>query len=233
MEVICYVCNKRTKKWSKNLTELKSKHSGTPITAFIAKFLDNYVSLREINDVTNCICSDCLSRIYSYDWMCMKVKEQEKEFHKLLLDTEQKFVSSIIKTEHSSDTIANTTNGQTDSADVSIEKKPVVSDDVVSKTKTPGETVKKSKPIIIRVVKRVPFLKSKPTDGAVATTVPLKPAAPPSAKPIKWIPVNEDARSGSYGKLTPKLKKVKVCEFCNEKFTNNNTFEVGSLGFWS
>lgn len=234
MEVICYVCNKQTKEYSQNLVETKSKHTGTPICEFITKFLCNYVSLRDLDDAKNCICSICLSRIYSYDWMCLKVKEQERDFNLILLTTEKQFVDRQVKTEDCVGTKRNVANGRIKLDDTSIEKKPVISGGEVIKTGTPAENVKKSKPIIIRVVKRVPFLKSKPTNS----TVPLKSTATSSAIPIitptKRIQVKTEGPSGSNAKLllTPKKKdkvKINVCEFCDEKFTNGSSFEVSYI----
>ncbi|XP_055326365.1 zinc finger protein 25-like [Sitodiplosis mosellana] len=180
MEVTCYVCNNRTKEWTQNLAETKSKHSGTPITVFITGFLKDYISLRDINDVTNCICSDCLSRIYSYDWMILKVKEQEREFHMLLMSTEKNFISSRIKTEDLVESKAKIANGRKFKDESSKEVKPV-SGTEARQTDTPGDNVKRSKPIVVRVVKRVPFLKSKPVALASITSkapAPIEPTAP-------------------------------------------------------
>lgn len=99
MDVICYVCNEETSDWHRNLMEIKSKHSKTPIVQFIVKFLADYVSQRNINNESNCICSECLNRIQSYDWMCVKIKEQENELRTLILKTESYFTSKQIKQE--------------------------------------------------------------------------------------------------------------------------------------
>ncbi|XP_055305997.1 zinc finger protein Xfin-like [Sitodiplosis mosellana] len=222
MEVICYVCNKRTKEWTENLAETKSKHSGTPITVFITGFLKDYISLRDINDVTNCICSDCLSRIYSYDWMCLKVKEQEREFHMLLMSTEKNFISSRIKTEDLVESKAKIANGRKFKDESSKDVKPTISGTELLQTGTPVENAKRSKPIIIRVVKRVPFLKSKPTVPASTTPSPAKP----TTAVIKRIAPDGVPPSGSKLLLTPKTKSkigIKVCEYCGEKFTNSGT----------
>lgn len=238
MEMFCYVCNNRTKDWQENLAEVKSKHSGTPITVFIEKFLDDFVSLRDINDAKNCVCSNCLSRIYSYDWMCMKVKEQEKEFHMLLMATEKNYLNNQIKIEDCAETKVNLKNGRTNSGDRNIDVKPTVS----GSDNVPGENVKRSKPIIVRVVKRVPFLKSKPPDSATikptTTTlkppIPLRSTVPSTGKPIatanERIPVSGDGPSISNAKqvLSPKKKiKIYVCKFCEEKFRNLQTLKVG------
>ncbi|XP_055326323.1 zinc finger protein 569-like [Sitodiplosis mosellana] len=99
MDVICYVCNEETRDWHRNLVETKSKHTKTPIVTFIVQFLDDYVSQRNVRDESNCICSECLRRIYTYDWMCLKVKEQEKELRTLILKSETSFTSNQIKSE--------------------------------------------------------------------------------------------------------------------------------------
>lgn len=99
MEVICYVCNETAKDWRRNLVETKSKHSKTSIATFIKTFLKDNVSERNVDDESNCICSDCLSRIYAYDWMCINVKKQENELRQLLLKTEMSFMIPHIKSE--------------------------------------------------------------------------------------------------------------------------------------
>lgn len=99
MEVICYVCNEETSDWHRNLMETKSKHTKTPIVQFITMFLGDFMSQRNINDESNCICSECLIRIQSYDWMCVKLKEQEKELRTLILKTESNFTTKHIKQE--------------------------------------------------------------------------------------------------------------------------------------
>lgn len=88
-----------TADWHQNLVETKSKHTKTPIATFIGQLLGDFVSQRDFNDESNCICSDCLSRIYSYDWMLMKVKEQEKELRTLILKSEASYVATHIKSE--------------------------------------------------------------------------------------------------------------------------------------
>lgn len=220
MEISCYLCNSTIKHWCPNLVETKSKHSGTPIIEFIKKFLNDYASKRNINDKSNCICSDCLCRIHSYDWMCLKVKEQEREFRTLLLQTEIKFVANQIKIEHCDiNSGAHFANGRTNgdenkSIDIKTEKKhePSKATDVV----------KKSKPIIVRVVKRVPFLKSKPSAQTVqpnklVLTIPSTSgvATKPNLKPH-----------------TPILKRVRVeikshtCPLCDTKFKQEDTLKV-------
>lgn len=92
MEAICYICNKTTTNCNQNLNEIKSKHSSTPIAEFVAKLLAEYETDRNLYHPSNCICSECLSKIYSYDWTCVKAKEQESELRSLLMQTE-----SVIK----------------------------------------------------------------------------------------------------------------------------------------
>lgn len=240
MEAICYVCNKRSKSFTKNLTNIKSKHSGTPITELINGFFKDYVSQRYINDAKNCICADCLARIYSYDWMCLKVKEHEREFHMLLLATENEIISSRVKIEKCVEPKEAIVNGRKCNEDENKDVKPVLSSVATPNAGATAETVKRSKPIIIRVVKRVPFLKSKPTEPTLAKpTASVKPTAPakitaitPTVKAIKREASDDATPSGSKLLLTPKKKmrvEVNVCEFCDERFSNSITFEVSPL----
>lgn len=99
------------------------------------------------------------------------MKEQEKELRSLLLFTETK--ASRIKIEVI-DLVENDTNMDTDEDMGAVKPLDSVSQPIIiqpclstnDSTKLappvpPGDNVKRSKPIIVRVVKRVPFLKSK------------------------------------------------------------------------
>lgn len=135
---------------------------------------------RDLNDESNCICSFCLSKIHAYDWTCIKVKEQELELQTMLIatdkictapQTEAVYVDDFNNLYHSKPPLL---------SDVKVEEKQ----QVMTPTPTPPTTsvapvtvpakrtttppnntpdaAKRSKPIIVRVVKRVPFLGSKP-----------------------------------------------------------------------
>lgn len=251
MEMYCYVCNKKGTNWPQNLAEIKSKHSGTPVIVFIEKFRAGFPSQRNINDKLNPLCSECLSQIYSYDWMCIKVKEQETRLRHLLQKTEIEFNNIQIKTEEENFVVVNDNGTMNDDAmDVKPKLKPspptpplppsepITANDV-------GENVKKRKPIIVRVVKRVPFLKSK----SIIKT-PAAPTVSASAQPNKSISTTTTTTVTSNigeGKpvfnrkpiqipnstLTKKTKliqiKVQVCKFCDAKFKQQSTLEVTML----
>ncbi|XP_055305979.1 zinc finger protein 271-like [Sitodiplosis mosellana] len=93
MEVICYVCNEQTDDWRRNFTELKSQHSNTPIVDFLKRFLDDFVSQRNIESESNCICAKCLDRIDDYDWVWISCTEKEKVLKELLWTTEKSHMS--------------------------------------------------------------------------------------------------------------------------------------------
>lgn len=121
MELICYVCNESTSDWHKNMVETKSIHSKTPIIEFINIFLGDYVSDRNINAESNCICTECLGRIYSYDWLCVEIKKQKNELRKLILKTESSFSDKLIENEFvyaDSVELEQTDNNQDDCIDI-------------------------------------------------------------------------------------------------------------------
>lgn len=90
MNVICYVCNKESSEWCRNFIETKSQRTSTPIDEFIKSFLDDFPSLRNIDDDTNCICVDCLQQIDDYDWMQQQADQKKTQLRNLLLATEMK-----------------------------------------------------------------------------------------------------------------------------------------------
>lgn len=137
---------------------------------------------RDLNDESNCICSFCLSKIHAYDWTCIKVKEQELELQTMLIatdkictapQTEAVYVDDYNNLYHSKPPLL---------SDVKVEENQQVMTPIptptspatsvapatvpAKRTTTPPnntpDAAKRSKPIIVRVVKRVPFLGSKP-----------------------------------------------------------------------
>lgn len=88
MEVSCYVCNKNTIFYQQNLTEIKSNHSGKRICDFIKQFARDIETNRNVDDESNCICGDCLQRIYMYDWVCVEAVKRENTLIQLLSATE-------------------------------------------------------------------------------------------------------------------------------------------------
>lgn len=96
MEVICYFCNQVTNAWAQDFTQFKSQHSKTPISVLTQKFLGNFESSRNVDEESNCICSDCLNRVNEYDLTAQMAIEQERELRELLVSTE---LSLILKTD--------------------------------------------------------------------------------------------------------------------------------------
>lgn len=236
MEIFCYLCNNKTKDWSQNLRKIKSKHSGTLITDFIAQFLGDFESVRNLYDEANCLCSLCLSRIQAYDWMIVKTKEQEKVLRQVLIATETKkkeFMNAY-----------NLVFG-TEETEKKIKFEEIIElpDSPQPKPEPPEtptksvEPVKRSKPIIVRVVKRVPFLKT-------TTNATLQPSKPP-------LKVNASGEGPAKLQPTPKPKPVEkpkpvkkpitqkpikangtelvVCDICDGRFKGIKLLEVSFL----
>lgn len=327
MEVFCYVCHNKTKNWAQNLVEVKSKHSRTSIAEFLKKFLDDYPTDRNLYHQGNCICNECVSKIYAYDWTCIKAKEQETELRNILLKTETvfknwKFSGSLKNGGANGNEVAmsgpfNPLNGvvhiidaedyniddQTDdkvdikaemdkyspskstttASEPEIQVAPVVvvrrkpsnmdvkPDPTITlcdikptiekqmtitlsqpqpqqqrqqqqqqqpKTVTPKiEPVKKGKPIIVRVVKRVPFLKSQPsntTSQPISTTSqPNTATTAPSSGPssVNGTATTEEApkptvKTSPVKKKTAVGKQIPVCKYCDGRFPNVKILQV-------
>lgn len=62
-----------TVSYLQNLTEIKSKHSGTQINKFVEKLLGDHRSDRNVDDEKNCICLKCLEKIFTFDFMWVQV----------------------------------------------------------------------------------------------------------------------------------------------------------------
>lgn len=89
MSAICYVCNKESADFlHRNITELKSQHTRTPIGEFIKTLTAGFDLVRNIDGESNSICADCLQQIEEYDWMKQQAIEQEAKLRFLLLSTE-------------------------------------------------------------------------------------------------------------------------------------------------
>lgn len=99
MEVICYLCNQKAIEWRQNFVEIQSKHSKMLLSDLFKRLLNDFVSLRNIEDEANRICMKCLEIINDYDLMCMSAVEKENELRQLLLQTERLFDGHQIKTE--------------------------------------------------------------------------------------------------------------------------------------
>lgn len=91
----CFVCHVKTDDWRNELRGLRSQHSSTYVTDFIKKILGDYNIKRDIDDVANCICADCLNRFEEYDWTCTMAKQYEKELYDLLIKTEELCCSEV------------------------------------------------------------------------------------------------------------------------------------------
>lgn len=169
MAVLCYVCNYKTNVGYEKLAIAESKHSKTLIVEFIRKFQHDFLPQRNLYDESNVICSGCLSRIHAYDWMCEKIKDEERELHALLVKTEFNLKMDIkhekndgeFGVEHAMEGV------QFDDTDQKESKIDIQQNlpDLNQRIKA-AESVKKGKPIIIRVVKRVPFLKKHAAQAA-------------------------------------------------------------------
>lgn len=86
--VRCFVCNIKTDEWRSGLNGLMSQHSNTLITVLIRTILGDFNSARNIDDDSNSICPDCLSRIEDCEWQRITAQHCERELYELLVRTE-------------------------------------------------------------------------------------------------------------------------------------------------
>lgn len=96
----CFVCNIKTDEWRSGLCGLMSQHSSTLITVLIRSILGNFQLSRNVDNESNCICSDCLSRIEDCDWQRIAAQRCERELYDLLVQTETQCKTEQIHTEN-------------------------------------------------------------------------------------------------------------------------------------
>lgn len=101
MDIICYLCNKKTDEWCDHLVELYSKYTKTLIIDFLKQFLDDFPTQRYIDDPSNRICQECVDNINDFDWMLTTVARKESELCRMLLGTERLFNRHQIKMDQS------------------------------------------------------------------------------------------------------------------------------------
>lgn len=244
MEDVCYLCNQKVEYKCHNIKETLSKHSSKPIIEFIEKFLQDFESQRDINDETNGVCSGCLCRILSYDWMCLKINDEERDLKRTLIRTENDFIAKKkIKQEKFFEEIDVKNNENFEEIDSKKEDdKSVIEKNLtaISPTIKPIEPVKKSKPIIIRVVKRVPFLKKPATQPASGQstddTKKLSQIITKTNSGLAKTSTNNSVPSSLTKKITsnsneivPKIEKKHICKYCDMAFAHESWLTVSKI----
>lgn len=263
MSRACYFCNKNQGVELRKLLDLRSKHSDKLITDFIHEFQSDFKSERNVYDEFNRICSQCLSRIYAYDWTCMRLKDQEKELRTLLMYTETKTRLNTPEVDGLQQDVMNIkVEDEIDIKPVITTPKPIIIQPSLSVSQStqhsniqnhnassaaPNSTVqnaKRSKPIIVRVVKRVPFLKTNPAapvaQAKQATVVKPITVATASGRPLKKVirqaPPNKRTSSGSQKQCETQSEATGdgipiKCEYCGTVFSHINRLRVSWVGF--
>lgn len=241
----CYFCNKSQGVEFRKLFDLRSKHSGRLITEFIDEFQTELKLQRNIHDELNWICAECVSRIYAYDWTCMRLKEQEKELKNLLRLTETKVQQGLTGVNDLQLKVIDIRSEDETKPMISNPKPIIIQPSLSTNQNAPNhnassappnpstQNAKRSKPIIVRVVKRVPFLKSKPTtpveQAKQATPVKTVTAATVGNRPLKRqthsVAPNKRVRIRS--KKPPETQSEAIgdgipikCEYCETVFGN-------------
>lgn len=93
MSRICYVCNNETPR-AFFLTGLKSKHSERTCIEIIDEILGCFISHRDIDAASNCICMSCFKQIEEYEFHCVFVESRKQKLHKMLVETESVLILS-------------------------------------------------------------------------------------------------------------------------------------------
>lgn len=208
MDTICYMCNKESSDCQRNLADIKSQHTETPISDLIKRILGDFMPLRKIDDKSNCICVECLQQFNDYDWMCQQVIEQESRLRDLLLTCEpkQQFDIKEEPIEINADTESDSTEIENQSIGTTASNEPS-SPQRVSKLAYGDKIVRK-------------------------IDAPLAENAPISTSTISII-INENDSiantSTSEPSKKPSHKIQRTCLVCDETFMHRYLYEVSRV----
>lgn len=89
MFVICYICNKQSDEWYQKFAHRRLKCSKLTISDIIKRLIGNVSVHRGVDDISNCICLECLKNIEEYNSMFEKLKQTEKRLRDLILKTDK------------------------------------------------------------------------------------------------------------------------------------------------
>lgn len=141
MEITCYICNKISKFCQQNLTEIRSKHSEKRVCDFSKQLMRDVMTIRNVEDESNCICGDCLKDVFVSDWACVEAATKEKKLIKLLLMTENSLsenrveikVEKDIDTCHTESIFVEDNHNLAEAGDIEIKSEPelILEDDVL------------------------------------------------------------------------------------------------------
>lgn len=100
MAKLCFVCNKGTREWRQNLSELKLNHSKATVSSLLNIFLQDVEHRRNVDDSSNCICGECFEAFDEYDCIREMTRLKEQQLRTLFLTTEMLFMNDNGKKEN-------------------------------------------------------------------------------------------------------------------------------------
>lgn len=80
----CFVCAEETLQYFRNLMELATKYSGTPVYKLIERFLEGDLSENAPSLTASVVCQECVVKLNDYDAAYTKALIIQKEFTDLL-----------------------------------------------------------------------------------------------------------------------------------------------------
>lgn len=93
----CYLCNEKSTEWRTNFVKLHSKYTKTLYRDIFKRFLSEYSTQRNLDDASNQICLQCVTKIDDYDLILSTAAKKEIDLRNLLINTEQMFNCHSIK----------------------------------------------------------------------------------------------------------------------------------------
>lgn len=249
MKAICYVCSKESTDWRRNFIEIKSQYTQTTISQFIRNFLGDFASLRNIDNESNCICTECLRQIDCYDLICQQVLEQETKLRELLWTTETKYMD--MKEEPIDANEPNVLNCSTECDPIAIETEPNIK---IIELNSSIKTTPSSKTVMVRQggkLVRMRLVKcsttSKSIDPSTFENLPIgsviktKDGKIHQLKPVIKTKGNAVSTTTTTGAtlVSPKIDVTplksqpigikRTCDVCGESFVNKMKFFVSKL----
>lgn len=143
MEMTCYVCNNKSAYYKNNLPKIELQNTKTPVSELIKRLTRDFETNRNVDNESNCICGNCLRKVYLYDWACMEVAKREKILIKLLSATENQCHTEPVSMEDEHDlAVEGGIEIKTEEPEL-MEDNDIMIDEALNKNETAAPTVEK------------------------------------------------------------------------------------------
>lgn len=209
----CFACNTKTQKYYQNLRKIVIKSTGTRLSNLIKKFLNEVGSKRQVNDVSDILCSDCLRKLLSYDQRVSLLNNSERELRDVFSKTE-----------------------------LDLSNKPIEPDEteIMENETLPGDLISSGSLSMNngKFIVNTPTVENiQPKDrvlrGSIPKAIESKRNNSINTTMIREIPKTVESWTVPYdlSSFPPYEKQTYSCEKCDSNFTNKMLYLVSSIFF--